>query len=187
MRLGILVPGLSPTAVGDSLRKLEESLHYLHRRDNRYFFSTELNLNRAIVEALEGIGPEAISEEIQKALEKRVGRESPILGSELWPESPEKVPEQRDHHVLVVLSPEFPFGATATEEFVATLFKKTGAGMRAFPGAILVLAPDQEELLGLQDKVKRLLALRDIQKRFYAELSEAVSYTHLTLPTIYSV
>jgi hypothetical protein len=43
--------------------------------------------------------------------------------------------------------------------------------MRTFPGAILVLAPDREELYALQNKVKRLLALRDVQKRFSTELS----------------
>jgi hypothetical protein len=146
LRLGILTPDLPPTAVGDTLHRLEENLFYLHKRDNRYFFSTELNLNRAIAEAQEAIGDEAIRDEIKKALEKRVGHESPILGSEIWPESAEKVPEQRDHHVLVVLSPELPFGAKTTEEFVATLFNKAGAGIRTFPGAILVLAPDREEL-----------------------------------------
>jgi hypothetical protein len=171
LRLGILTPDLPSTAVGDALQRLEENLFYLHKRDNRYFFSTELNLNRAIAEAQEAVGDEAIRDEIKKALEKRVGHESPILGSEIWPESPEKVPEQRDHHVLVVLSPEFPFGAKATEGFVATLFNKAGTGMRTFPGAILVLAPDREELYALQNKVKRLLALRDVQKRFSTELS----------------
>jgi len=172
LRLGILVPDLPATAVGDTLNKLRDNLLYLHERDKRYFFSTEISLNRAIAEAQEAISDEAIREEIRKAVEKRVGHESPLLGSELWPDSPEKVPEQRDHHVLVVLSPEFPFGAKITEEFVATLFNKAGAGMRTFPGAILVLAPDREELFGLQNKVKRLLALRDVQKRFSAELSE---------------
>ncbi len=172
LRLGILVPDLPATAVGDVLQRLEENLFYLHKRDNRYFFSTELNLNRAIAEAQEAISDEAIREEIRKAVENRVGRDPPLLGSELWPESPEKVPEQRDHHVLVVLSPEFPFGAKITEEFVSTLFNKAGAGMRTFPGAILVLAPDREELFGLQNKVRRLLALRDVQRRFAAELSE---------------
>ena len=172
LRLGILVPDLPATAVGDALQKLEESLFYLHKRDNRYFFSTELNLNRAIAEAQETISDEAIREEIRKALEKKVGHESPLLGSELWPDSPEKVPEQRDHHVLVVLSPEFPLGAKITEEFVSTLFNKAGAGMRTCPGALLVLAPDREELFGLRNKVRRLLALRDVQKRFSAELVE---------------
>lgn len=172
LRLGILVPGLSPTAVGDTLQRLEENLYYLHRRENRYFFSTELNLNRAIAEAQEGVSDEAVREEIRKALERRVGRESPFLGHELWPDSPERVPEQRDHHVLVVLAPEFVYGTSNTEEFVVTLFNKAGTGFRTFPGAILVLAPDPEELYSLQNKVKRLLALRHVEKRFSAELSE---------------
>ncbi|MEN3010620.1 MAG: DUF499 domain-containing protein, partial [Candidatus Bipolaricaulaceae bacterium] len=171
LRLAALTPEIPAAAVADTLEKLEASLHYLHRRDHRYYFSTELNLNRAIAEAEEVVEEAAIREEIRKALEKRVGTESPILEREVWPSLPEKVAERRDRHVLVVLAPEFPHGSEKTEEFVKTLFAQAGSGYRAFPGALLGLAPDREEFLALRQRVRRLLALREVQRTRAAELS----------------
>lgn len=114
----------------------------------------------------------AIREEIRKVVEKRVGTESPILEREVWPSLPEKVAERQDRHVLVVLAPELPHGSEKTEEFVNTLFAQAGSGYRVFPGALLVLAPDREEFLALRQRVRRLLALREVQRTRASELSE---------------
>lgn len=171
LKLAVLAPGIEPTAVGDTLGKLHDNLHYLHERNNRYFFSTEANLSRLVEEAKETIEEEQIREEIRKWLEKKIGRESPLEDWEPWPKAPEGVGERRDRHVLVVLPPELGYGVPKTEEFVKVLFGHAGEKIRAFPGAILVLTPDREELFGLQNKVKRMLALRDVQKRKLSELS----------------
>ncbi|MCS7216763.1 MAG: SNF2-related protein [Candidatus Bipolaricaulota bacterium] len=131
-----------------------------------------LLLHRAIAEAEEVVEEAAIREEIRKVVEKRVGTESPILEREVWPSLPEKVAERQDRHVLVVLAPELPHGSEKTEEFVNTLFAQAGSGYRVFPGALLVLAPDREEFLALRQRVRRLLALREVQRTRASELSE---------------
>lgn len=170
LRLASLTPEIPAAAIGDVLGKLEETLHYLHKRDNRYYFSTELNLARAIAEAQEVVGEDQIRAEIRKYLEKRVGTEPPLLEKEIWPSAPEQVPERRDRHVLVVLSPEFPHGSTNTEKFVETMFSRVGAGFRTYPGALLVLAPDPEELVSLRALVRRALALQEVKRAKFAEL-----------------
>lgn len=171
IRLSILSPKVPSSAVGDVLGRLEDSLLYLHKRNNRYFFSTELNLTRAIVEAESGIEDNQIQEEIRRALEKRVGSASPIIGRVIWPDSPEKVPEYRDGHALVILSPHYLYGAEKTTQFVRTLYLQAGEGHRAFPGALLVLAPDSGELATLRNNVRRLLALREIERTRFEELT----------------
>jgi len=171
LHLATLTPETPSTAVGDTLLKLEDSLHYLHKRDNRYFFSTELNLNRAVAEAQEAVEEGQILEEIRRLVEKKVGTESPILEREIWPDAPEKVPDRRDHHTLVVLGPDLIHGDPKTKDFVDTLFKKAGTGFRVYPGALLVLAPDREWLFALRNNVKRILALREVQRARANELS----------------
>lgn len=171
LRLATLAPGIPPAAIGDVLGKLEDTLHYLHKRDNRYFFSTELNLTRAVVEAQEVVEESQIRAEIEKALVKRIGAEPPIVEKEVWPLDPEKVADRRDRHALVVLSPELPYGDEKTREFVETLFSQAGGGFRTYPGALVVLAPDREELLALRNIVRRMLALREVQRTKLSELS----------------
>ncbi len=172
IRLSILSPKVPSSAVGDVLGRLEDSLLYLHKRNNRYFFSTELNLTRAIVEAESAVEESQIREEVRRALEKRVGSESLITGREIWPDSPEKVPDYRDRHALVILSPDYRYGEEKTTQFVKTLYLRAGESHRAFPGALLVLAPDSEELATLCNNVRRLLALREIERTRLEELAQ---------------
>ena len=171
IRLSILSPKVPSSPVRDVLGQLEDSLLYLHKRNNRYFFSTELNLTRAIVEAESAVEENQIREEVRRALEKRVGSESPITGREIWPDSPERVPEYRDRHALVILSPDYPYGAEKTIQFVKALYLRAGEGYRASPGALLVLAPDSGELATLRNNVRRLLALREIERTRLKELT----------------
>ncbi len=171
LRLAALAPNIPAAAIGDVLGKLEDALHYLHKRDNRYFFSTELNLTRAIVEAQEALEESQIRAEIEKALEKRIGAEQPLVEKEVWPPAPEKVADRRDRHVLVVLSPELSYDSEKTEEFVKDLFSRAGGGFRTYPGALLVLAADREGFLALHNVVRRMLALREVQRTKLSELS----------------
>ncbi len=163
LRVAALRPGLSPAAVGDIVQQLEEKLLYLHKHNGRYFFSTELNLNRAVLSAEEGVEEQRILEEIQTLLEKKLGQEFPV-SRPLWPDAPGQVPDRREH-VLVVLGPSHSFGGKETNEFVETLFKYAGGTPRAAPGALLVLAADADELRALRTTVRNLLALREVQKR----------------------
>lgn len=169
LRLALLSPGIEATAVGDMLQKLESQLMYLHRRDNRYFFSTELNLNRAEAEAEEGVEEGAIGEEIHRFLERKLPRGKPFVDVHIWPKNPEDVPERRDGHMLVALSPEFLYGERA-REFVAEMYRKAGNTIRAYPGAILALAPDKDELYALRAAVKKLLARREVKRSRAREL-----------------
>lgn len=171
LRLAALAPEIPPAVIGDVLGKLEESLHYLHKRDNRYYFSTELNLARAVAEAQEVVEESRIREEIRKFLEKRIGLDSPFMARELWPQLPEQVPDSPRGHVLVLLPPEFPHGSEKTQEFVETLFSRAGSGFRSHPGALVVLAPDSEGLQILRARVRRALALQEVHRARTSELS----------------
>lgn len=168
LRVAMLQPHIPSTAIGDIAGRLEEELLYLHRRDGRYYFSTELNLNRTVVEAEEGIEDAQIRQEIRGLLEKRLGQEWPP--ALVWPSGTGDVPERRQH-VLVVLGPDHGYGKPETEAFVASLFKLAGGTPRSVPGALLTLAPDQDDLAALRTLVRQVLALREVQKRRASELS----------------
>ncbi len=172
LRLSVIAPGIPSAAVGDTLHKLEENLHYLHKRDGRYYFSTELNLVRAVTEAEENVEEDAVIEEIRRFLAKKVGKELGIVDHTLWPKAPEEVPDRRDGYAIVVLSPDYPKDQEKTREFVQTIFSRAGTTFRTYPGGLLVLIPDREGLLALQKKARRLLALREVERTRLGELSK---------------
>lgn len=171
LRLAVLAPKIPAIAVGDVLERLEGTLHYLHKRDNRCFFSTELNLPRAIAEMAETIDAISIGEEIERILERRAGMKSPIKAREIRPASSEKVADWGDGHVLVVLSPDWPYEKPQTTDVVQTMFFRAGNSFRVFPRALIVLAPAAEALVALRNTVRRVLALRRVQKDRVDELS----------------
>lgn len=168
LRVAVLGEGLPPALIGDTLQKLEGELLYLHRREGHYFFSTEPNLNSAIVRAEEGIDDQEVQEALRELLKGRVGQE---LMVRLWPSRPEDVPDLCDHQ-LVLLGTSHIRGSEDTETFALELFRRAGMGFRNFPGGLLLLAPDAGELHAAWGKVRRLLALREVRRTTAMRLAE---------------
>ncbi len=160
LRAAVYEPGMPAALIGDTLQKLESELLYLHKQDGRYFFSTEPNLNNLVVRAEEEIGSEAIEAELKVWVKKYSGMELKV--GELWTQRPEGAPDRREPQ-LVLLAPAFTYGASATDEFVRALYERAGDGKRKYPNAVLVLAPDPNELERARSAVKQLLALRRVK------------------------
>lgn len=170
LRLAVLRQGIHVALIGDTLRRLEENLWYLHEEKGLYSFSAQPNLNRIIVEREETIREEDIEGEIRRVLEELVGRECRVF---LWPRSSGDIPDTRDLK-LAVLSLDRHREDRQTVAFVEELLKKAGSSFRAYQNTVLVLLPDWSESLGLKQGVRRLLALRTIERdaRLMHQLSE---------------
>jgi len=169
LRAVVHEPGMPVAIIGDTLQKLESELLYLHKRDGRYFFSTEPNLNNLVVKAEEEIEAEAIETELRRWVEKYAGTE---LKVKPWPRRPEEVPDRREPQ-LVLLAAPFVHGASETEQFVRTAFDRAGEGKRKYPNALVILAPDSDELGRARAEVKHLLALRTVKSSYGERLDEA--------------
>ncbi|MCS7249243.1 MAG: DUF499 domain-containing protein [Anaerolineales bacterium] len=170
LRLALLQPGLPPAIIGDALQRLEEELWYLHVQGGVYWFSTQPNLNRILVEKEEAVKEEGIEEEIRARLERIAGSELRVI---LWPKSAQDVADTRELK-LAVLSPEYPRQASATEAFVRELMEKCGQTFRTYRNTLLVLFADNTELQGVRQQVKRFLAHRAVaeDKALMRQLSE---------------
>ncbi|HIQ00133.1 TPA: ATP-binding protein [Candidatus Bipolaricaulota bacterium] len=168
LRTVVYEPGMPPTLIGDTLQKLESELLYLHKRDGRYFFSTEPNLNNLVVKAEEEIGPEEIEAELKKWVDKHSGMELKVKS---WPRRPEEVPDRREPQ-LILLAPTLAYGAPQTEGFVRAVYDRAGEGKRKYPNAVLVLAPDPNDLERARLAVKQLLALRTVKSSHWERLDE---------------
>ncbi|MCS7239604.1 MAG: DUF499 domain-containing protein [Thermoguttaceae bacterium] len=170
LRIGVLQPGLPPAIISDALRRMEDELWYLHCEKGTYWFSTQPNLNRIIVDKEQAVKPEEITEEIHKRLGKLAGNELRVT---LWPRASQDVPDTRELK-LVVLPLERTREAKDTQHFVQELLERSGQVFRSYRNTVLVLAPDAGELASARQHVKRLLALKAIQqdKPLWSQLSE---------------
>ncbi|KUK26941.1 MAG: hypothetical protein XD60_0830 [Acetothermia bacterium 64_32] len=169
LRAFLYEPEMPMALIGDTLQKLESELLFLHKRDGRYFFSTEPNLNNLIVQAEENVDEQELEAELKRWVEKYAGE---ALKVKVWPRRPEEVPDRREPQ-LVLLSPSLAYGAAETVRFVQEAFDRAGEGKRKYPNALLVLAPDPHELGRTKEEVKRLLALRAVKGSHWERLHES--------------
>ncbi|MGQ9458025.1 MAG: ATP-binding protein [Anaerolineae bacterium] len=160
LRLALLHEDIPPAIVGDALQRLEDELWFLHVESGLYQFRSQPNLNRVILEREEGVGEDDVAEEIRERLERMAGREMRVF---LFPAAPGDIPDGRDLK-LAILGGGHPGGAQATTHFAEELLARAGTAFRAYRNTLLLLAPDAGEFGALQRQVKRLLALRSIQR-----------------------
>lgn len=170
LRLAVLQPGLYSAIVGDALRRLEEELWYLHAEGGVYWFSSQPNLNRIIVEKEEAVKPEQITREIQDRLKSLAGSEMRVT---LWPQDSQDVPDTRELK-LAILSPDYTRRSGETETFTRELLERCGQTFRVYRNTLLLLVADDGELTSAREKVKRYLALCAIRddKALLRQLSE---------------
>ncbi|NSW77180.1 MAG: ATP-binding protein [Candidatus Atribacteria bacterium] len=160
LRLAVLRKGIHVALIGDTLRRLEEALWYLHAEGGLYSFSSQPNLNRVIVEKEETVREEDIEGEIRKFLEGLAGRECRVF---LWPQSLNDIPDTRELK-LAILPPYEDRENPKTAAFVEELLKKAGSSFRTYQNTLLVLLADRNELSSLRQNVKKLLALRAVER-----------------------
>jgi predicted AAA+ superfamily ATPase len=78
LRLAFLREGIPPAIVADGLHRLEEELWYLHAEQGTYYFSSQPNLNRVLIEKEENVKEDEILKEIRERLERMAGSEMEV-------------------------------------------------------------------------------------------------------------
>ena len=168
IKLGCVMPGESPAAFGDALRRLAATATYLYQDDARYWYATQPTVTRLAedrAEQLKHNGDAVIMEaeaRLRAALRDRDGfrRIHPL------PRSAADVPDDRDAR-LVVLSPEHPYrkglnGASPAELFVRRLLESRGTTPRRHRNALVFLAPDATKWQDLEEGIRQFLAWQSI-------------------------
>jgi len=170
LRLAVLREGIQPALVGDTLQRLEGELWYLHVEKGFYWFSSQPNLNRIIVEREGTVQDDQIREELRQRMKLIAGSQISVF---LWPRDSQDVPDTREMK-LAVLSLDHPRQSSATERFVEELLSKCGQTFRVYRNTLTVLAIDENYIVNLKQRLRRTLALRSIHddKALMRQLSE---------------
>ncbi|TAD76280.1 MAG: ATP-binding protein [Oscillatoriales cyanobacterium] len=169
IKLGCVQPGENTATFGDALRRLSDQSTYLYVDGNRYWISTQPNVNRTAQERAQQLLADEkhlVWAEIIKRLkaEKERGEFSAV---HVAPESTADVPD--DAHLgvrLVVLTPEHPHhrqqADSPARNRVTEILQTKGSSPRYYKNTLLFLAPDQSKIENLERYAAQHLAWESI-------------------------
>ncbi len=168
IKLGCVQPGESTATFGDALRRLGDQSTYLYVDGNRYWISTQPNVNRTAQERADQLlrDREPVWDEIIKRLRADKAR-GDFSAVHVAPGSSADIPDDATLGVrLVVLSPEH-YHQKNTEDsparqWVATALDRKGSSPRYAKNTLLFLAPDKTSLDNLERTTAQYLAWRAI-------------------------
>src|SRR5947209_19045211 len=95
-----LAPGLDRNILQTALHDLNERLLYLHRRELRYRFETQPNLNKMIIDENQRRSSEEIEERFRLEFAKAIGSER---GAVVWPKDTDGVRDRLAEFQIVYL------------------------------------------------------------------------------------
>jgi hypothetical protein len=148
--------------VTEALGKMVDELWYLHTDDSRtsYYFVSQPNLNRIIVDKSESITELTIDEEMLKFATTLAGSSLEVL---LWPKSSADIPDTK-RIKLVMVDPGHLSGLKATRDFLSDLYENYASSYRTYKNNVLFLILNKDEFEGVRKSIRRLLALGAIRE-----------------------
>ncbi len=168
IKLGCVQPGESVATFGDALRRLTDQATYLYIDGNRYWVSTQPNVNRTAQERADQFlrDRDPVWEEIIQRLkaDKHRGEFSAV---HVAPDSNADIPDDPTLGVrLVVLHPQHPHSKTTEDsparQWVEAALNHKGSSPRYYKNTLLFLAPDKAKLDNLERNTAQYLAWRAI-------------------------
>ena len=159
IKLSCAEVGEPSSIINETLDKLNKKLFYIHKRDNRYFFTKEINLNLIFLTKKETIGLDEVKEKEQKLLDNVLGKS--LFEVVKWPIDPMDIPDTKKLKLVVV-----PENKSLNE-----LFDTYSNRSRVYRNTIIFLAPQEMERPGFYDFVKSKLAWEKISNDKTLELS----------------
>ncbi|MFX1504728.1 MAG: hypothetical protein ACFFDC_01320 [Promethearchaeota archaeon] len=161
LKLNILRPNTSVSLLSEVLQRLHSTLHYLHFKEGRYFFSHEPNLNRKIQD-LKEVFHESFEEELKKEIKKHIGKGFTTF---IWPSSSNEIPDDQ-RLKLVLIHPKI------MKKTVNDWLETKGTTFRQNVNTIFFLFAQQSHFANLQDQIQTKLALNELYDRIKDKESE---------------
>lgn len=157
------VLGTPSAAVVDAVERLRDplkGLHYLWTEGDRYFFRTEANLTRVLLQRMEtlAVHDRLLEEAERKLLEDALRQQGTVFErtTYLWPESevPGNIPDDPVLTLVVLRRKD--------EDLMRRLVGQKGAAPRVHRNALVFLYPSEGERMSFRQELLRYLAYQDI-------------------------
>jgi predicted AAA+ superfamily ATPase len=169
VKLGCAQPGETPATFGDALRRLSEQLSYLYSDGSRYWFDTQITINRTAADraAIFERKPEIVEDAIVRRLREMTRERGEFNAVHIAPAESGDVPDEMSCR-LVILSPKYTHRARQTDskaiEAAQDILEHRGNSPRLYRNMLVFLAADPERLLELQEAFRFWLAWKSIDE-----------------------
>ncbi|MGQ9871659.1 Swt1 family HEPN domain-containing protein [Leptodesmis sp.] len=168
IKLGCVQPGEKVAIFGDALRRLTDQATYLYINGNRYWVSTQPNVNRTAQERANQFldNRYLVWEEITRRLKSDHAR-GEFSAVHVAPDSTADIPDDPALGVrLVVLAPQHPHSQSSKDSparlWVEDALNHKGSSPRYYKNTLLFLAPDKAKIENLERNTAQYLAWESI-------------------------
>jgi len=168
IKLGCVQPGESVATFGDALRRLTDQATYLYIDGNRYWVSTQPNVNRTAQERANQFLDDRylVWDELIKRLKGDHAR-GEFSAVHVAPDSTADIPDDPTLGVrLVVLDPQHPHNRLSEDsparQWIEDALHHKGSSPRYHKNTLLFLAPDKAKIENLERNVAQYLAWKSI-------------------------
>ena len=149
---------VDPVSIEKGLSDWREVSWFLKENESSWALGTTPNLTNMHVRAMARITEDQITENLEKRIrDATLGRNIDTVAVHTLPQSPADIPDNPELH-FVVADPEWIAvpGEDISNALVA-FFNRT------YPNTIIVLAPENARLIGLRQRIRKILAWQNIE------------------------
>ena len=160
-----LCPGLNRNILQTALHDLNERLLYLHRRELRYRFETQPNLNKMIVDENQRRSSEEIEVRLRQECGKAIGNER---GAVVWPNDTHEVRDRLPEFQVVYLSPlwlDAHPDKEKLEQGMRRYIEQCGNTPRRYRNGLTLAVPDRRMVEAVRNAVRLILTLELLQSQ----------------------
>jgi predicted AAA+ superfamily ATPase len=166
VKLGCVMPGESPAAFGDALRRLAGAATYLYQDGPRFWYSTQPTVTKLAEDRAEQLArdPDRVAQELEKRLRADLRKAGDFARIHPLPRSGADVPDDLDAR-LAVLPAEQPYSkepGNAAEVAARAILESRGSAPRLYRNALVFLAADKVRLQDLDEALRKYLAWESI-------------------------
>ncbi|MEO0087212.1 MAG: AAA family ATPase [candidate division WOR-3 bacterium] len=134
---------------------------YLEEKDDKYFYTKEITLARALRQKIDSIKDEEINKEERGALEKIISREK-YFKIYLFPEDSKDIPDTKELKLIILKD----------EDKLNDFLKNCGGKPRVYQNTLIFLLPKKEEYPNFQNTARERIAYKLLLEENTILLSE---------------
>lgn len=160
-----LAPGLDRNILQTTIHDLNERLLYLHRRELRYRFETQPNLNKMIIDENQRRNSEEIEQRLRIEFGKVTNNER---GAVVWPNDTHEVRDRLPEFQIVYLPPswlDMHSTQEKQEQGMRRFIENCGNSPRQYRNGLTLAIPDRRMLDAAQNAVRLVLTLELLQSQ----------------------
>jgi predicted AAA+ superfamily ATPase len=164
--LGCVMPGESPPAFGDALRRLAAAATYLYQDGPRFWYATQPTVTKLAEDRAELLkrDPDKVAQELDERLRADLRNTGDFSRIHPVPRSGADVPDDLDTR-LVVLPAEDSYSkeaGSAAEAAARNILESRGNTPRVYRNTLVFLTADKVRLQDLAEALRRFLAWESI-------------------------